>query len=871
MEPEIPSKESLAILDAARTHEEALASLELIPEAEAARVLVEAMTLGCLGGFTLARAEVFQYQELIHRFFGCQSPNKKCDLDETTEMHPWEKIIRQDLEYIHKEAARYMVGNMFIWMRLANVVGQHEDLIRKRWLKKTHAQRKDLLLRAMPGMAAMHRPDIEDVLHTCCPYNRHPDGIAFHAFPYLNLEDMTKPKSLLMLLNTRGRNLPNVFAYSDFELGPLAQIRPMLLKETTFTMDFIESYGGIVEHSTGSEAASSINKGTTMHPVHGWHMLAVQRLLMKFLFQCCQEILHDLSLTSVMLAAESTFPPEPPQLSDNNDLYSSLDVAVREAPYQLPARLDLGRLQGLVSACRNSAEDHIWSLREDPGYFSEVVQEYREHRQELLKGEDGRPIHTPLKERPLMNKVLRTVITDAYVEFYVWDEVQRRIFQLHGMTLQYANEIQDTRKDLPEPFFEALVEAWFYLEATMLDLVHQIEYGWCASPSIRGFWAQDSAEKCIHCVQPKYMGRDTRDKDLELVFRLMDFLSYAQYRNTLGIHTIVDAIERLLQTNARAKALTSPWIASYLSQLSVATECFHQLELFQPWARKVKHCVEERKTKLFIRYAGTFSKWHKVLLTRFVGADLYELGKPGAKFYYPVHKRRTRAHVETMRSAEAALDAFWDAADNRFRQIAGKTPHDIVASIIEERTLQRTPPWVEPEKSAKASALHQPPEYIYVPISSTQHDPSKQITGAFNRLAIESSRKAKTHGLADFPSDPQEDIAPPAEVVDQQPTFHLDKRAHKVFKTMFHSPLSRDQPGEIPWADFLHAMVKTGFSAQKLQGSAWQFTPRDLDVEQPIQFHEPHPTAKLPYTWARRFGRRLSRTYGWTGDMFRLA
>lgn len=83
--------------------------------------------------------------------------------------------------------------------------------------------------------------------------------------------------------------------------------------------------------------------------------------------------------------------------------------------------------------------------------------------------------------------------------------------------------------------------------------------------------------------------------------------------------------------------------------------------------------------------------------------------------------------------------------------------------------------------------------------------------------------------------------------------------------------MSRNQPGDTPWTDFLHAMVSTGFSAQKLQGSAWQFTPHNLDVEQPIQFHEPHPTHKLPFTWARRFGRRLARTYGWRGDMFRLA
>ncbi|KAK5716184.1 hypothetical protein LTR15_010010 [Elasticomyces elasticus] len=57
---------------------------------------------------------------------------------------------------------------------------------------------------------------------------------------------------------------------------------------------------------------------------------------------------------------------------------------------------------------------------------------------------------------------------------------------------------------------------------------------------------------------------------------------------------------------------------------------------------------------------------------------------------------------------------------------------------------------------------------------------------------------------------------------------------------------------------------------EKLYGSVWQFQPIDLDVESSIQFHEPHPAPKLAYIIARRFGRRLERTYGWNGGMFEL-
>ncbi|OIW24956.1 hypothetical protein CONLIGDRAFT_565451, partial [Coniochaeta ligniaria NRRL 30616] len=63
-------------------------------------------------------------------------------------------------------------------------------------------------------------------------------------------------------------------------------------------------------------------------------------------------------------------------------------------------------------------------------------------------------------------------------------------------------------------------------------------------------------------------------------------------------------------------------------------------------------------------------------------------------------------------------------------------------------------------------------------------------------------------------------------------------------------------------------MTATGFLARKLYDSVWQFRPTTLDVDRPILFHESHPNPKIPFTVARRFGRRLNRAYGWDGDMF---
>jgi len=76
------------------------------------------------------------------------------------------------------------------------------------------------------------------------------------------------------------------------------------------------------------------------------------------------------------------------------------------------------------------------------------------------------------------------------------------------------------------------------------------------------------------------------------------------------------------------------------------------------------------------------------------------------------------------------------------------------------------------------------------------------------------------------------------------------------------------QPGELAWTDFLQAMVAAGFAPEKLYGSVWLFRPvsASLRSARSINFHEPHPRSKLASVQARRIGRRLRRTYGWTYD-----
>ena len=103
-----------------------------------------------------------------------------------------------------------------LWNSLKPIVERHEGTIRKRWSKKTREQRKNILLAAWPGMATLHRPDI-NAFKRKKNTSLQDDVRAAYLWPYINLDDFSKPKLFLIFLNARARNQPFEFARADID------------------------------------------------------------------------------------------------------------------------------------------------------------------------------------------------------------------------------------------------------------------------------------------------------------------------------------------------------------------------------------------------------------------------------------------------------------------------------------------------------------------------------------------------------------------------------------------------------------------------------------------------------------------------------
>ncbi|KAL2056240.1 hypothetical protein ABVK25_003263 [Lepraria finkii] len=139
-----------------------------------------------------------------------------------------------------------------------------------------------------------------------------------------------------------------------------------------------------------------------------------------------------------------------------------------------------------------------------------------------------------------------------------------------------------------------------------------------------------------------------------------------------------------------------------------------------------------------------------------------------------------------------------------------------------------------------------------------------------NKIGIKT--KSKTRGVADTsssPSEPEDQQTPPSPIEPiPTPTVKVNKREHRNFLTLFHTPDADDVPGELPWIDFLHTMGSAGFFMKKLDGPAWYFEPGPDMGSKCVIFHEPHPENRIPFQIARRYGRQLCMAYWWTAETF---
>ncbi|KAL8405188.1 hypothetical protein RB594_009913 [Gaeumannomyces avenae] len=634
-------------------------------------------------------------------------------------------------------------------------------------------------------------------------------------WPQVNQEDLCKPRNLSLLLNSRGRHHPSNFAAAD---GDAMHIGIVTMNLTPiFLNEYVMVLNGVATDDSG----------------------------FNFLVAFCKTLLHDVPPASL-----TTGPVEPePSIKTDLELnsFDNLAVMTAEGPYRVPANLDMDRMCALLAACVSAAEDEIWALREDPGYFAEYVTETLEHRQEMVRDTGGasHPAVRPGQDDIFWGRVIGNAVLESHLALETYTELLRQARALKGLHAEHAARISP-REPLPKDFLDALLTFQHYLNQVAKGPTGQLKVKAVASLPLRRLFVRLPAENFTKVKIISKPGVRRADVEGQLMWLLTTIWEGGTQLSLCRLTSVVDELERLMQARPEADRLVSQHVRGVIHDLSIVSQCLRQLEVYQPWTSTFENVMVDRQKAIQKEFAEHTASWAAIINSidqeQLIREGVVALGRiePG-KFTYPIDKRRTKGHVEAMRRAEECLDAFWEAMDRAMHKRAGNLEGTALKALLlsQSRTLLRTPAWVEP---AAADRKNNKDDGVAAAAADDLEEPYKPLSTLYFGL---SSKQ------------------------DTSLTFAVNARALKVFRTLF-TPDASSTPGEVLWTDFLHAMVSVGFQAVKLYGSAWQFRLTQFEAEGAIQLHEPHPNPKIPFWKARRYGRRLKQAYGWNGGMFVL-
>ncbi|ETI22912.1 hypothetical protein G647_04706 [Cladophialophora carrionii CBS 160.54] len=590
------------------------------------------------------------------------------------------------------------------WTTLRDILGRREEVIRKRW--------------ACPERHRLDFYELEKTGSRAASRN-----IEAFKYPHVNQEDLLQGRGLLLFLDSRGRNPPQTFAHADLNATHVGQTSKMIIPV------FLNEYTMYIASESELDSYSRLVSWDDDDDLPGQ--------------------------------------PEPPPIVASGTSYAQLSSVAAEAPYRLPAKLDTRRLVILVEAKRAAAEDHVWDLREDPGYFASVAVDQAQHRQESLLDIRGQG-HPHDDNEVFWNRVIGSVASEAYISFLSWDLLYNYAVSLDD-AFKSARTL-DHDQPLPEKLEAALVELCIAAEMVSKGLIRALKSSVPASPPMR--------ERFVR--EPQQPGTRT----------------LAQLSNR------VDELQRCVDHDSGQKGRMSSCVTGYFSDLALIAQIV--LQTRGPGYTKA---TED---------AATVYQFFREDITPNLARIVVPLSR---HLKYPKERAHNLTNVNACRQAEGQLDRLWKVVDAHFRKHTSKTLHErFLRRGVKAGEIHRTPEWTPPPRLSPPPDKDKENEALGDSFSRGL-DIEPDTPGKFKGPEVFRASKIKTRSPS-HPPDSGGGATPP--VPDEptscstpaSPVFTLPRRAYKVFAAPFPTPSNPShQGGEMAWTDCLHAMTSIGFAA----------------------------------------------------------
>ncbi|RDW72172.1 hypothetical protein BP5796_08206 [Coleophoma crateriformis] len=769
-----------------------------------------------------------------------------------------------------------LIQDLFYNYRALNgSLQKFEPLISRRWQKKSKKQRCAVLDEVWPHMTAMHRPEIRAFFKPPTDrteseyFHLAPRDKMYFRLPFLNKENLAYGNCLMLLLNSRGRHPPQVFADNDIQAAQLSfanldDILPVLNGfKMILSAQLPQDYGLLIKITDQPEVRKLQQLVPLFEPVHGLMILDNQNAILSFLICMIQNIIHDLTLEQWFLA-----PILPEPVYEKAGTHRPITVLNRESLYRVPVSINLDGVISTVRAKKSVAEDHLWALREDPSYWKDTIADISEHCVENVLDDKGHK-SPHLEMDAFMDAVIAIhCLQTAHQMYMLWDFIHQTLVEIKSLE---ADQALCTRKK------ELLLYCENLLGFASTELRKQFNTLFIGSPMMRSLHIRKGAiNKKNGEEYTRVVAKDATALQKDELYQLFSELGAGRLIKLCSLSDLIDAIEVHLETTNQ-KHRVSGLLEKIISDLGIVGHVKRELLLYQPWASSRFEAQQSCQAELGKMMYPALVK--VATLERVFSAEdlkLGRLGKPSiARFHYP-HDNKSRESIQSRRRSENNLDALWNVIDRQFEEISQQSL--IEALGLTSRTLQRTAPWVEPPKQQQLQDVAEPASIDSFSSMSFQSESSSVA-----KVQTATKTKQKTRGKrqtgptevfnnATECTECTDNITKPAEQACQEiKTIKVSPHTYKVLSTLLFMPGKTDRGREISWQAFLLAMAQLGFSSQHLYGSVWQFEPSPTSgYTRNIQFHQPHPGNKIRFEHAKRIGRRLERAFGWRGHMFEL-
>lgn len=674
---------------------------------------------------------------------------------------------------------------------------------------------------------------------------------------YLNIDALkSDPARFLGLLENRVRYTSEQWAPYDIQRLDWCWNGGLL--NIDFSILCMHMSGSRYGELTPWNASAVHNKETVGFP-RVKLMLEAQELLLEFLRKVVEQLVEGIN--------EAPSVTMPPQVEFRRSGQIALWSTYTNQPFSAPPIFDIDEILSKAQARLNMASDHLWLLQTDPDYLHRYTQLAR-----------------PPKEST--EHIHKTTVAEIYHDIWnYWSLhcIVEACQNVKSMHTRFRDSIHPGQP-LP-PKYKAVVQELEMLLTFQLDKRSEslpplmarrpafqkhfkFDYSDPDQVSMQGnfdpiglytqdhlFWLLHMIMKTPTCYQLGQLDHNTYFSMLEQhitdasppeAARLDDRL-YDRYGDFAAIHELFFMVHLHRPMPGPLEGI-SIFTHREVEELGRPTVFDHRIERTNK--ERLNLPLDHDGAAALMKVTKAYgSHLTKARLTDEMRICQFDEIRSAMKDFWKIMRQKRKGRYDTDTPKWRAEDVQDD-----FDLLSADTTEEYATAIAKERQdlVDRL------KRSNRPSQVQN--TRVQTEWGSTPDD--KLVTPSVNSKP--KSRADPTTSLLDveyLAITPREPENPPITV----------KTSTRRILSMMLSSTSETTAKLVNWDDFIVAMADVGFSARQTTGSEVVFQPVERHAQNwsgRINFHKPHPVAKIDRVMLRAMGKRMTKWFGWCEEMF---